>query len=59
MFGDNFGDAKMDDYEILNKLGSGVYGIVYRARNVHTNRIYALKKMKLKVCKNTNFISCI
>lgn len=33
-------------YEILNELGAGAMGVVYRARHLHLNRIVALKLMR-------------
>jgi serine/threonine protein kinase len=45
---------KMDKFEKLEKLGSGTYGVVYKARGIHfysdknTNDIVALKKIKLQ-----------
>jgi mitogen-activated protein kinase 15 len=32
-------------YEVLKKLGSGAYGHVWKVREIHTSKIYALKKI--------------
>ncbi|KAI8809110.1 kinase-like domain-containing protein, partial [Cladochytrium replicatum] len=42
----------VDNYEKLNRIDEGAYGIVYRARNRLTGEIVALKKLKLD--KETN-----
>ncbi|KAJ1880317.1 hypothetical protein LPJ66_011522 [Kickxella alabastrina] len=39
-------------YERLNKIEEGTYGIVYRARDLHTNEIVALKHLKLTQERN-------
>lgn len=31
-------------FEIVKKIGSGAYGIVWKVQERHTRRIYALKK---------------
>ena len=36
-------------YEKIGKLGEGTYGKVYKARDVKTNDIVALKKCRLQV----------
>lgn len=36
-------------YEKIGKLGEGTYGKVYKARDVKTNEIVALKKCRLQV----------
>lgn len=38
----------MDNYEKLDKVGEGTYGVVYRARDRSHNRIVALKKIRLE-----------
>jgi serine/threonine protein kinase len=36
-------NKKIGDYQILNELGSGGMGRVYRVRNVITDRVEAMK----------------
>lgn len=38
-----------DKYEIITKIGEGGFGVVYKARNVITNRLVTLKKIKKKI----------
>ena len=38
----------MNGFEIINKLGDGAYSIVYKVRRRVDNKIYALKKVKMK-----------
>ncbi|KAK2141393.1 hypothetical protein LSH36_1109g00033 [Paralvinella palmiformis] len=35
------------EFEKLNRIGEGTYGIVYRARDTHSEEIVALKKMRM------------
>lgn len=37
-----------DDYEKIEKVGEGTYGVVYRARHKKTNIVVALKKIRLE-----------
>ena len=37
----------VDDFEKLNRIEEGSYGIVYRARDKSNGQIVALKKLKL------------
>lgn len=36
------------DFEKLNRIGEGTYGIVYRARDKRTNEVVALKKIRME-----------
>lgn len=38
----------MEDYEKLEKIGEGTYGVVYKARNKKTGKLAALKKIRLE-----------
>ena len=38
----------MENFEILSKLGDGAYSVVYKVKRKQDNKIYALKKVKLK-----------
>ena len=40
--------SRIDKYEKLEVVGEGTYGVVYKARDVDTNEIYALKKIRLE-----------
>ncbi|KAI8816079.1 kinase-like domain-containing protein [Fimicolochytrium jonesii] len=42
----------VDNYEKLNRIEEGAYGVVYRARDKQTGEIVALKKLKLENEKN-------
>ncbi len=37
-----------DRYELLDELGRGNFGVVVRARQVHLDRIYALKIIRVR-----------
>lgn len=39
--------ASINDYERLNQLGEGTYGIVFRAREKKSNKIVALKQIRV------------
>lgn len=34
-------------YVVLEKLGSGAFGVVWKARGVNTGRLYAIKEIDL------------
>ena len=38
----------LENYEILEELGRGSQGVTYKARQVHTRTIVAIKKLDLK-----------
>ena len=40
--------AQDNKYEKLDKIGEGTYGVVYKARDIDTQKIYALKKIRLE-----------
>uniref|UniRef100_A0A0C9RYV4 cyclin-dependent kinase n=1 Tax=Wollemia nobilis TaxID=56998 RepID=A0A0C9RYV4_9CONI len=42
------GCRSVDEFERLNKISEGTYGIVYRARDKKTGEIVALKKVKME-----------
>ncbi|KAL2547320.1 Protein kinase superfamily protein [Forsythia ovata] len=42
------GCRSVDEFERLNKINEGTYGIVYRARDKKTGEIVALKKVKME-----------
>jgi serine/threonine protein kinase len=45
----NFGESAPERYEKLEKIGTGTYGVVYKARDKNKTEIVALKKILLDV----------
>jgi cyclin-dependent kinase 2 len=41
-------NAVKERYEKLEKIGEGTYGVVYKARDITTKAIVALKKIRLE-----------
>uniref|UniRef100_A0A2P2I4W5 Cyclin-dependent kinase 2-like n=1 Tax=Hirondellea gigas TaxID=1518452 RepID=A0A2P2I4W5_9CRUS len=37
----------MENYHKIEKIGEGTYGVVYKAQDIQTNRVVALKKIRL------------
>ena len=44
-----FGESEFRDYRLLNEIGDGTYGVVYKAEHLESKRVVALKKIKLDV----------
>jgi len=40
--------SNLDKYQRLEKLGEGTYGVVYKAKNLETSEIVAIKKIRLE-----------
>lgn len=40
--------TKMDKYKIIKEVGSGTFGVVWQALNMHNGEVVAIKKMKRK-----------
>lgn len=49
----------VDNFNKLNRIGEGTYGIVYRARDVKTGEVVALKKIRMESEKEGNFSDCL
>lgn len=44
----------MTDFEKLNRIGEGTYGIVYRAHDLKSGEIVAMKKVRMEQEKDGN-----
>jgi serine/threonine protein kinase len=48
---------QIDCYELLEEVGRGAQGVVYKCRDVNTNEIYAIKELKGMAGKLTTFLT--
>jgi len=39
----------MENFKKLEKIGEGTYGVVYKAKNIKTGALVALKKIRMDV----------
>lgn len=39
---------RMEDFQKIEKIGEGTYGVVYKGRNKTTGQIVAMKKIRLE-----------
>ncbi|KAE9549629.1 hypothetical protein FO519_007170 [Halicephalobus sp. NKZ332] len=44
----NGDQPKLSDYQRLDKIGEGTYGVVYKGRNLQTGQMVAMKKIRLE-----------
>ena len=42
-------EISMENFKKLEKIGEGTYGVVYKAKNIKTGALVALKKIRLDV----------
>ncbi len=42
--------SRLWDYEVLDQLGRGEYGQVFKVKNKRNGQIYALKKVNISSC---------
>ncbi|MQL41527.1 hypothetical protein EI012_26830, partial [Escherichia coli] len=40
------------EFEMINKINEGTYGVVYKARDKKTGEMVALKKVKMNICRD-------
>lgn len=42
----------MSKFEVIEKIGEGAYGVVYKARDATSNQNVAIKKIRLEHCED-------
>lgn len=47
---------KIEDFLLEKKIGEGQFGVVYRARNVKTDRLFAIKVISKAACQNNKLM---
>lgn len=56
LLGRRFGDLRMGNYEILDRLGAGGMGTVFKARHRRMKRVVALKVLSREVAETERFV---
>jgi serine/threonine protein kinase len=46
----------MENFQKIEKIGEGTYGVVYKARDKTTGQLVALKKIRLDTCVLFNLV---
>jgi serine/threonine-protein kinase len=49
-------DCPIYGYEVLEELGKGAMGVVYKARHIFTDRLTALKILPLKLARDSHYL---
>jgi serine/threonine protein kinase len=49
-------DQKIPGYQLLERVGSGGMGVVYKAKQIRMDRIVAIKLLKAKYSKNARYV---
>jgi CheY-like chemotaxis protein len=50
------GEVRIGNYDILDRLGAGGMGTVFKARHRRMKRVVALKVLSAELCKNESFV---
>src|SRR3954463_5892715 len=52
-----FGDLRIGNYDVLDRLGAGGMGTVFKARHRRMKRVVALKLLSREVAQSADFVS--